>query len=96
MKQNILSGCTVEYEEDMPKNPIKGVNKTSIDRPEPEPFRRTSPLDEIPDNFVERMMAGAGKGGGVKKPERKTIPEGFAVSIAYNKGGYQLVPKEDV
>jgi hypothetical protein len=30
-------------------------------------------------------------------PVRKVItPEGFAVSIAYNKSGYQLIPKEDL
>ena len=23
-------------------------------------------------------------------------PDGFAVSIAYNKSGYQLIPKEDL
>ena len=23
-------------------------------------------------------------------------PEGFAVSIAYNKSGYQVIPKEDL
>jgi hypothetical protein len=30
-------------------------------------------------------------------PVRKVItPAGFAVSIAYNKSGYQLIPKEDL
>ena len=54
-------------------------------------------MDDIPDNFAERMMAGAGKGGGVKKEKKEVkIPEGFTVAINYNKGGYQVVPKEDV
>ena len=96
MKQRILSGCTVEYEDDLPVNPVRGVNKGSLDRPEPETFRRTSPLDEIPDNFVERMMSGTGHGGEVKRNKDVIVPEGFAVSIAYNKGGYQVVPKEDL
>ncbi len=96
MKQRMLSGCTVEYENDPPVNPVRGVNKGSLARPEPEPFRRTSPLDEIPDNFVERMMGGAGQGGEVKRNKEVKVPEGFAVSIAYNKGGYQVVPKEDL
>ena len=30
-----------------------------------------------------------------EKREVKT-PDGFAVSIAYNKSGYQLIPKEDL
>ena len=58
---------------------------------------RRSVLDDIPDNFAERIMAGAGKGGGVKKEKKEVkIPEGFTVAINYNKGGYQVIPKKDV
>ena len=33
----------------------------------------------------------------VRREEREGItPDGFAVSIAYNKSGYQLIPKEDL
>ena len=33
----------------------------------------------------------------VRTEEREVItPDGFAVSIAYNKSGYQLIPKEDL
>ena len=46
MKQYICPGVTVEYEDDIPVNPIRGVNKTSITPPEPEPYRRKSSLDE--------------------------------------------------
>ena len=60
-------------------------------------YTRHSVLDDIPDNFAERMMAGAGKGGGALKEKREVkIPEGFTVAINYNKGGYQIVPKEDL
>ena len=58
---------------------------------------RHSALDDIPDNFAERIMAGAGKGGGALKKKREVkIPEGFTVAINYNKGGYQVIPKKDV
>jgi hypothetical protein len=33
----------------------------------------------------------------VRKEEREVItPNGFAVSIAFNKGGYMVIPKEDL
>ena len=33
----------------------------------------------------------------VRREEREVeTPDGFAVSIAYNKSGYQLIPKEDL
>jgi len=58
---------------------------------------RHSALDDIPDNFAERIMAGAGKGGGALKEKREVkIPEGFTVALNYNKGGYQVIPKKDV
>ena len=58
---------------------------------------RHSALDDIPDNFAERIMAGSGKGGGAKKEKKEVkIPEGFTVAINYNKGGYQVIPKKDV
>jgi len=61
----------------------------------PKPYYRTSELDDIPDNFVERMKKF--KRVEVRKEEREvTTPDGFAVSIAYNKSGYQLIPKEDL
>ena len=33
----------------------------------------------------------------VPVPEREIkTPEGFAITIAYNKSGYQVIPKEDL
>ena len=30
-------------------------------------------------------------------PDREVkLPDGFAVSVAYNKSGYQLIPKDDL
>ena len=72
------------------------TNKESLARPEPGMHMRRTRLDDIPDNFVERMMGSNSRGGEIKKNKQVKIPEGFAVSIAYNKGGYQVVPKEDL
>jgi hypothetical protein len=75
-------------------NPVIG-RKKSVAEKSPKPYYRTSELDNIPDNFVERMKKF--KRVEVRKEEREVItPDGFAVSIAYNKSGYQLIPKEDL
>ena len=95
MKQYICQGVTVEYEDDIPVNPIRGVNKTSIDPQTPIPYRRKSSLDDIPDNYSERIMKL--RGVGERTPEREVkTPDGFAVTIAYNKSGYQVIPKGDL
>jgi len=60
-------------------------------------FKRHSVLDDIPDNYAERMMANSKKSNGkVKKKREVKVPQGFVVAPAYNKGGYQVIPKEDV
>ena len=52
-------------------------------------------MDDVPDDFVARMI-------GFKPVTRKVenvdvkLPNGFAVSVAYNKSGYQVIPKEDL
>ena len=75
-------------------NPVIG-RKKSVAVKSPKLYYRTSELDDIPDNFVERMKKF--KRVEVRKEEREvTTPDGFAVSIAYNKSGYQLIPKEDL
>lgn len=94
MKQYICQGVTVEYEDDIPVNPIRGVNKTSIDPQTPIPYRRKSSLDDIPDNFVERIMNNSG-GGKAKEMKEVRIPDGFCIAPAYNKGAYQVVPQND-
>ena len=90
----IVPGCTFESEDDVVMNPVIG-RKNSVAVKSPKPYYRTSELDDIPDNFVERMKKF--KRVEVRKEEREVItPDGFAVSIAYNKSGYQLIPKEDL
>ena len=90
----IAPDCTFESEDDVVMNPVIGRKKSVVVK-SPKPYYRTSELDDIPDNFVERMKKF--KRVEVRKEERKVItPDGFAVSIAYNKSGYQLIPKEDL
>ena len=86
----IVPGCTFESEDDVVMNPVIG-RKKSVAVKSPKLYYRTSELDDIPDNFVERMKKF--KRVEVRKEEREVItPDGFAVSIAYNKSGYQLIP----
>ena len=60
-----------------------------------DPYKRKSELEDIPDDFVARMMRSGAKGGELNsKPEAK-IPDGFTIAPAYNKGGYQVVPRTD-
>ena len=58
-------------------------------------YTRHSALDDIPDNFEERMRNFKHTPNRKKDREVK-IPEGFAIAPAYNKSGYQLIPKEDL
>ena len=56
---------------------------------------RKSKLDDIPDNFEERMNK-MSLAEAKKKEKDAQTPEGFVVTVNYNKGGYQVVPKEDI
>ena len=94
-RRSVAPGCFFEPDEsEILKDPIVGKKSGTISV-EPELYRRKSELDDIPDDFVARMM-------GFKPSDRKDknvdvkTPEGFAVSIAYNKSGYQVIPKEDL
>ncbi|MBT4698269.1 hypothetical protein HOB76_08390 [Candidatus Woesearchaeota archaeon] len=90
----VAPGCFFTSEEDTPINAIVG-KKTSVPTNTPKPYYRTSELDEIPDNFAERMRKF--KRAEVRTEEREIItPNGFAVSIAFNKGAYMVIPKEDL
>ena len=89
----VAPGCYFEQEEEEPIDPIRG-RKTSANIKEPT-YRRRSTLEDIPDNYSERIMRMNGTARSVPEREVRT-PEGFAVSIAYNKSGYMLIPKEDL
>jgi hypothetical protein len=89
----VAPGCYFEQEEDEPIDPIRG-RKTSTYIKEPT-YRRKSFLEDIPDNYSERIMRLKGTARSVPKREVQT-PEGFAITIAYNKSGYQVIPKEDL
>ena len=90
----VAPGCFFTPEEETVTNPVVG-KKTSVLPNTPTPYYRTSELDEIPDNFAERMRKF--KRAEVRTEEREVItPDGFAVSIAFNKGAYMVIPKEDL
>ena len=89
----VAPGCYFEQEEDESIDPILG-RKTSANIKEPI-YRRRSTLEDVPDNYTERMMKLKGFRRIVPEREVKT-PEGFAIAIAYNKSGYQVIPREDL
>jgi len=89
----VAPGCYFEQEEEESIDPIRGV-KTSANIKEPI-YRRRSPLEAIPDNYSERIMRLKGTTRIVPEREVRT-PEGFTIAIAYNKSGYQVIPKEDL
>ena len=89
----IAKGCYFEQEEEEPIDPICG-KKTSVDIPDPIYYRK-SELDDIPDDYATRIMNMRQSQKVIPEREVKT-PDGFAVTIAYNKSGYQVIPKEDL
>ena len=94
-RHRVAPGCTFEPDEsEVLIDPIVG-KKSGIVSEEPELFRRKSELDDIPDDFAARMMGFKPAARKVEKTDVK-LPDGFAVSVAYNKSGYQVVPKEDL
>ena len=94
-RHNVAPGCYFEPDEsEILIDPIIGKKSGTISE-EPKLYRRKSILDDVPDDFAARMM-------GFRPAERKDknvdvkTPDGLAVSIAYNKSGYQVIPKEDL
>ena len=89
----VAAGCYFEPEEDEPIDPIVG-KKTSMDIPNPIYYRK-SELDDVPDDYATRIMKMKKVEKNIPQREVKT-PDGFAITIAYNKSGYQVIPKEDL
>ena len=89
----VASGCYFEPEEDEPIDPIVG-KKTSMDIPNPIYYRK-SELDDVPDDYATRIMKMRRSEKVIPEREVKT-PDGFTITIAYNKSGYQVIPKEDL
>jgi len=89
----VAKGCYFEQEEDEPIDPIKG-KKTSANIKE-HIYYRKSELDDIPDDYPTRIMKMRRTEKAIPEREVKT-PDGFAITIAYNKSGYQVIPKEDL
>ena len=94
-RHNVAPGCYFEPDEsEVLIDPIVGKKSGTISE-EPKLYRRKSILDDVPDDFAARMMGFKPTARKVERGDVKT-PEGFAVSVAYNKSGYQVVPKEDL
>ena len=94
-RHNVAPGCYFEPDEsEVLIDPIVGKKSGTISE-EPKLYRRKSILDDVPDDFAARMMGVKPAARKVEKPDVK-LPDGFAVSVAYNKSGYQVVPKEDL
>ena len=94
----VASGCYFEPEEDEPIDPIVG-KKTSLDNTYPlsrhQIYYRKSELDDVPDDYATRIMKMRRSEKVIPEREVKT-PDGFTITIAYNKSGYQVIPKEDL
>ena len=94
-RHNVAPGCYFEPDEsEVLIDPIVGKKSGTISE-EPKLYRRKSILDDIPDDFAARMMGFKPAARKVEKTDVK-LPDGFAVSVAYNKSGYQVIPKEDL
>ena len=94
-RHNVAPGCYFEPDEsEVLIDPIVGKKSGTISE-EPKLYRRKSILDDIPDDFAARMMGFKPAARKVEKTD-VNLPDGFAVSVAYNKSGYQVVPKEDL
>ena len=71
------------------------MSRASDILPENPLYRRSSPLENIKDDFVARMMA-CSLDGAHKREKTPEMPKGFCTTIAYNKSGYQVVPAKDL
>ena len=63
--------------------------------PENPLYKRKSPLEDIKDDFVSRMMA-CSLDGAHKREKSAAMPDGYCTTINYNKGGYQVIPAKDL
>ena len=93
-RHHVAPCCFFEPAEDEVVNPVVGVAKRSISFGDSY-YRRRSTIEDIPDDFEARMRNFKPVETRTEEREVET-PDGFAVSIAYNKSGYQVIPKEDL
>ena len=90
----VADGCFFEPAEDDVIDPVVGRKKGSVGFSDSY-YRRRSVLDSIPDNFEERMRKHA-VSGLIDNEKDVQMPSHFTVTVAYNKGGYQVIPKSDL
>ena len=63
--------------------------------PENPLYKRKSPLEDIKDDFVSRMMA-CSLDGAHKREKSADMPDGYCTTVAYNKGATMLIPAKDL
>ena len=90
----VADGCFFEPAEDDVIDPVVGRKKGSVGFSDSY-YRRRSALESIQDNFELRMRTHYGKGL-INKEKNAKMPSNFTVTVAYNKGGYQVIPKSDL
>ena len=94
MRKFIAQGIYFEPAEEDAFDPVMGTNRGSIGFGDTY-YRRRSKIEDIADDFETRMKNF--KLSEKRKEEREVEhPEDFTVSVAYNKSGYQLIPKKDL
>lgn len=108
-RKKIANGCFFEpAEEEEVLDPILG-NKGGSIHFAVDNYRRVTAYDNIPDDYEKRIRQKvsdknsenaqegcSAKSASALRVSHQQAPSGFTVSVAYNKGGYQLIPKEDL
>ena len=96
MRKFIAQGIYFEPEDEETDDPVMGVRSGhDVLGFSDSYYRRRSSIEDIKDDFEERMKNF--KPVETRKEARVfDTPDGFAVSIAYNKSGYQLIPEKDL
>ena len=96
MRKFIAQGIYFAPEEEEAEDPIMGVRSGhDVLGFSDSHYRRRSSKEDIKDDFEERMKNF--KPVETRKEARVVdTPDGFAVSIAYYKSGYKLIPEKDL
>ena len=95
VRKFIAQGIYFEPEEEEVNDPVMGVRSGhDVLGFSDSYYRRRSSIEDIKDDFEERMR----NFRQLRQEKNRVVdtPDGFAVSIAYNKSGYQLIPKKDL
>jgi len=101
-RYSVAPGCTFEpddadYGEDIIRGTTKKKVTISVPKVDNRPYRRDDGHDKFinDSNFAERILSRS-EYIRKKKSDEVNTPDDFVVTVAYNKGGYQVIPKEDL